>query len=281
MEQATTLSSSSTDPFLFSDSGAADVLSVDLGWSSATPGRTAVAYRALSGVKLASVSSEDELVERLCGLASPKALVLLDIPIEGCSSLGPNTPYRRLDRVLQRTQIPLLPSVKAQGRGASLRDRILAKRRDLRIEESYPYAALRVLWALKRLGSFHLGRDSFARVSLEGVWGDWPPKYKREPKLETRRAAAAEVAALLASHLPECEPVARLPEAVGKAGSSALADLSDQVDAALGLVAGIAAASGSPWSWKASLGEGGGSILTIADRWLRERFSASCGLLDL
>lgn len=267
---------------LFPETGGADVLSVDLGWNADTHDRTAVAYRALSGISVLSVPPERGLPEAIAELAAPSALVLLDIPIEGCAGLDSKAPYRQVDRALHRLNIPLLPSYKAGGRGVVLRDALRRKRPDLRVEESYPYAVLRVLWALRRTGrGLDLGRDSYERVSLEGAWGEWPPRYKREPNLEARRAAAVQVAGLLEAQFPRADSIRGLAEEAAAAGAGALTDLSDRIDAALGLVAAVAAAAKSPWSWRAAVSDDRGAILTIADRWLRERFASAGSLLDI
>ena len=267
---------------LFPESGGADVLSVDIGWDATTEGRTAIAYRTFSGISVMPVPANRDLAAQIGNLASGKALVLLDIPIEGCAELDARSPFRQVDRALHRCGIPVLPSYKAAGRGALLRDELLARRPDLRVEESYPYAVLRVLWALKnaRCG-LDLGRDSYQRVSLSEVWWDWPPRHKGEPSLDARRSAAAEVAKLLCAHFPKAEAVRKLAAAVPAAESKGLATLSDQFDALLGLVAGLAAAAASPWSWRAAVGEERGAVLTISDQWLREQFRSAGSILDI
>jgi hypothetical protein len=60
---------------------------------------------------------------------------------------------------------------------------------------------------------------------------------------------------------------------VAGAGGPEMQRLVDEYDALLGLVAGIAAAEASPWSWLAVTSAGAGSILTIADGSPRRRFA--------
>lgn len=267
---------------LFPETGGADVLSVHLGRSARSGDCAAIAYRTFSGVQVLASSAEGELISRLSELASPKALVLFDIPIDGCAGLSARSPFRQVDRALHRCGIPLLPSYKDAGRGAALRDALRAQRPDLRVEESNPYAVLRVLWGLKKTGqNLELGRDSHGRASLSEVWWDWPPTAKRGRDLEKRRAAVAEVAELLRAHFLKSEAVHQLAAAARTADLEGLNSLSERFDAVLGLVAGLAAAGRSPWSWRVSFGEDRGAVLTIADQWLRERFASSGSLLDI
>ena len=81
---------------LFPDSGGADVLSVDLGWDADADGRTAIAFRTFSGVQLQLIPAERDLTALVCELASPKALVLLNIPIDGCEKLDARSPFRAI-----------------------------------------------------------------------------------------------------------------------------------------------------------------------------------------
>jgi predicted nuclease with RNAse H fold len=247
----------------------ASVLSVDLPWSSRTTGRTAIAWwdGAAAHVLL---EREERLVQRVQALAAPGALVLLDIPLDGCEHLGPADPFRQIDRSLQRAGIPILPSLKASGRGPTQRDALHAARRDLRIEESYPYAVLRVLWAMKQSGGpAALDGDSYAASRIEGDWRNWPPRYKRAGSVGARQDAMSQVADLLVWHDRRFASAVKAPPP--DSAGSALARLSDEYDALLGLVAGVAAYEQSPWSWSAQCEGGAGRILSIADAWLRGR----------
>src|SRR5881396_1937470 len=176
------------------------IISVDLPWSEGKEKRTVAATFDGETPYLATdlPSSPDELVEQIACIAAPSALVLLDIPIEGCEHLSSTNAFRALDRGLLRVGVPILPSVKAGGRGANLKRLLWARRNDLRVEESYPYAVLRVLWALQRQEKVAALLDGRSQgTNLEGEWGAWPPKYKRARIIEARRKAMGEVADLL------------------------------------------------------------------------------------
>ena len=73
--------------------------------------------------------------------------------------------------------------------------------------------------------------------------------------------------------VPGFAGAARRPDP-GGATSGSLRRMADEVDALLGLVAGIATRQGSPWAWRAGP-EGHGSIVSIADEALRARFEAA------
>jgi predicted nuclease with RNAse H fold len=248
----------------------ADVISVDLPWSHGRADRTAIGFRAGHEIHLGGVSQGETLTDSIDRLAEPGALVLLDIPIDGCSELNRDRPYRELDRRLLEVGIPLLPSYKAGGYGATLRGELLRRRPDLRVEESYPYAVLRVLWAARECGvKWSISRDA-STISLLSKWRNWPPKYKRARSIAKRREEMARVAEVITESLGTTgAQLLKLPN--GLHGGE-LARISDQYDALLGLAAGIALQDGSPWSWRAQVAGSAGCIISIADRSLRERF---------
>ncbi len=250
-------------------SGAADVISIDLPWSDAR-GRTAMASRSPSGISVVAVASDDELVRYVQLHAARNASVLLDVPIEGCGDLDKKKPRRAVDDRCQRVGIPILPSVKAGMRGPELTSRLRGIRPDLRFQESYPYAVLRVVWGLHLQGRPFRFNDDPAKVDLSSVWRSWPPKYKRSKTVAQKLVAMREVAAVI-SMLPGLEPVVTYP--LETATGRDLACLADNYDALLGLVAGIAGVDDSPWSWLVKTPGDAGTILTIADGSLRRRFA--------
>lgn len=248
----------------------ADVISVDLPWESYNDGRTAIAMNSSESIRIIpDIYGDIELLEQVSSFAAQGALVLLDIPITGCRGLSSKYPFRPFERKLLKIGVPVLPSFKARGRGNTLRTSLLKKRPDLVVEESYPYATLRVLWAL-HLKHLKLFGAAFQDICLSDVWWNWPPRYKRDPLLESRRHAMEKVRTLLVKTLGSNIP--QLYSVPDFSGFSALARIADQYDALLGLIAGIAMRCNSPWAWKAICLESGGSIVGIADEWLRTRF---------
>jgi hypothetical protein len=215
----------------------------------------------------------DGLVRWIVAHARHGALVVLDVPIDGCGGLSRAVPRRPIDDGLARIGIPLLPSYKSGDLGPRLRDRLRRARPDLEIVESYPYSVLRVLWGRGELpgSSAALTAGSYARSAGRwSTWWTWPPRYKRARRTAERREALARVAGLLRACGPRYARLVRSPSA---GTAPPLARLSDEYDAILGLVAADAAREGSPWSWSVERPGCEGRILTIAPSWLREAFA--------
>lgn len=250
------------------------LLCLDLGWAPSTRSRTAAALLTRSGrIRVAPLSSHDdaELASRLARLLHPHGLILLDIPIEGCTKLRPGGPaVRPVDRRLARAGIPVLPSVKAGMRGHQLKRAIRARARDVTIQETYPFAVLRVLWALHVSGQLGAVKRRQPGELLNGkVWRQWPPRYKRAPALGERIQALKKIQGLL-TH-PDLGLVfdPPLPSPSEGLSSSELARLSDCYDACLGLIPGLL---GTDHPLVATVADpGGGSLLLLADSWLRAR----------
>lgn len=250
----------------------ADVLSIDLPWGHAA-GRTAIASRSpAGGIAVATVTGDEALLDHVRARAAPGARVLLDVPLDGCEALDAARPRRPIDDRFLAIGLPILPSVKSGDRGPALAARLRALRPDLHLVEIYPYAVLRVLWALRATRRPFRFTDDASAIDLADTWRTWPPKYKRAPTRVAKLAAMRSVAQVLAE-LPgfrgATEPV---PD---DATTTELARRADRYDALLGLVAGIAAADGSSWAWLARAAGDAGSILTIADGSLRRRFAAA------
>ena len=243
--------------------GNADVIAIDLPWS-ARKWRTAIASRSSDKIVVDAVADDDELVARVATLAENRALVLVDVPLDGCADLSATMPTREIDRRFAKAGIAILPSVKSGLRGPELRARLHARRPDLRVREIYPYAVLRALWAV-RAGGHAFAFDAVA--DLAPYWRSLPPRYKRERDLVKRRRAVRDVADVLGAIRGFA------PRALRGASHAQLDLLCDELDAMLGLVAGIAAADRSPWSWLATVRGCAGSVLTIADGSLRGRFT--------
>jgi predicted nuclease with RNAse H fold len=253
-----------------------EAVSVDLPWSSQTRSRTAIAACCGSQVVLVTRDLDGRrLPEWIAANAKPGALVVLDVPIEGCSRLSRTVPRRPVDDRFARLGIPILPSYAAGALGARLQADIAARRPDLRVLETYPYAVLRVLWGKQvETGSPRITRTNWRVQSRRWLtWWDWPPRYKRAKSVKIRREALAVVGDLLRA----CgESYAVISRPGPNDTSAALASLSDAYDAVLGLLAARAAIERSPWSWNAAVPGAAGSIMTIAPPWLRAEFCATC-----
>ncbi len=249
--------------------GDADVLAIDLPWSERAR-RTAIAMRTRTGVEVEAVRDDARLSEVVVERAARGALVLVDVPLDGCEVLSAARPRRGVDQRFAQSGVPILPPVVAGSRGPALRARLGATRPDLVFAEIYPYAVLRVLWALRLSGrTFELSADARA-IDLAAWWWTYPPKYKRERDLARRRRAVRQVAALLGE-----AGMAGQVRTVARATHGELDAVCDEYDALLGLVAGIAAVDRSSWSWRASTSHDDGTILTISDASLRARFDGT------
>jgi hypothetical protein len=249
-----------------------DAISLDLPWSRATNGRTAVAAAsARDGIVVSDGLDGPSAANWIADHAAPGAVVLLDVPVDGCEGLSQTRPRRAVDDGLARIGIPILPSYKSGDVGPFLREALHRGRPDLRVHETYPYAVLRVLWALREeTGAVDLRPASYeAHADRWPAWSRWPPRYKRARTRAERCLEMGRVAKLIRS----CgEPYASLVRTPRSGTSAELARLSDEYDAVLGLLAARALADGSPWSWRAEAADGQGSIVTIGPRWIRSCF---------
>jgi len=251
-----------------------DAVSVDLPWSRTTKSRTVIAASSQQETVLVSKGLDGEgLQSWIREHASHAGLVLLDVPIDGCDGLCRGVPRRAVDDRLARIGIPILPSYKSGDLGPNLRDALRDARPDLSVLEGYPYAVLRALWGISQeVGPPVLTASNYSvNVSPWRTWWHWPPRYKRARTVAQRRHALAQVADLLRS----CgEGYARLVRAPALGTSRELAQLSDEYDAVLGLIAADSALQKNPWSWQAQAPGARGSILTIGPPWLRDAFAA-------
>jgi len=179
--------------------GDAPLLCLDLGWAPSTRSRTAAALLTDSGrIRVAPLPSHDdtELADRLADLVRPHGVILLDLPIEGLRPGGPAV--RPVDRRLARAGIPVLPSAKAGVRGQQLKRVIQARAPGVTVQETYPFAVLRVLWALYISGQLGaVKRREPGPLLNEKIWRQWPPRYKRARTLGERRRALRKILELL------------------------------------------------------------------------------------
>jgi hypothetical protein len=115
--------------------------------------------------------------------------VLPDVPIDGCGNLSSTRPRRCVDDGLAKSGIPVLPSVKAGKRGPELRTLLLKERADLLIEESHPYAVLRVLWALRQTSRRFRFKDDGVSLDLSTWWWRARCGHERDGAILTIAAA--------------------------------------------------------------------------------------------
>lgn len=240
------------------------VVAADLPWLAAHPDRTRIAVLSPSRVvSVLSVDSTRALPSVIADLATPDAHVLLDIPIRGCT--GPDA-FRPVDRRLASAGIPVLPWTTAGGRGACLMAAIRRRLPQALVDEVYPYAILRVLWALRLTRSLAALPRGAIDGRLEPSWSRWPPRYKRAPSVHVRLRALALVRRLLEDPALGLafEPPLPRPREVGS-----LARLGDCYDAALAIVPGVLGL-GHPAVYRAGQ-SARGAVLLLADAWLRKR----------
>ena len=242
------------------------VLAADLPWSATHPDRTRVAVLSPSGVvSVLVVGSPRALPALLADLATPDAHILLDIPIRGCTG---RDSFRPVDRRLASVGIPVLPWTGAGPRGAGLARAIRRRLPHAIVDEVYPYAILRVLWALVRTRSLAALRAGAIDGHVEPGWRGWPPRYKRAPTRRSRLRALARVRRVLE------DPALGLafePPLPGPREAGSLARLGDCYDAALALVPGLLGLD-HPAVYRAGEPRRG-AVLLLADAWLRGRLA--------
>ena len=239
------------------------VVAVDLPWSAAHPDRTAVAVLTPSGaVSVSSADARRALPSVIADLAEPDAHILLDIPIGGCSGSGA---FRPVDRRLAGAGIPLLPWTQAADRGVRLAREIRARLPQATVDEVYPYAVFRVLWALHRTQSLGLLRPGRIEGRLERGWSRWPPRYKRARTRGERLAALSKVRRILTG----AELALSFDPPLPRPAAGSRSRLTDCYDAALAIIPGVLGL-GHPAVYRES-DEEGGAVILLADSWLRGR----------
>jgi hypothetical protein len=242
------------------------VVAADLPWSAGRPDRIRIAILSPSGaVSVLAPDRTRPLPLVIADVAAPDAHVLLDIPIRGCAGAGA---FRPIDRRLAAAGVPVLPWTAAGRRGAGLARAIRRRLPDATIDEVYPYAVLRVLWALSRTRSLAALRRGAIDGRVEPGWGRWPPRYKRAPTRRGRLQALGQVRRLLEDPALGLAFEPKLPVA------GPLAGLGDCYDAALAIVPGLLGLD-HPAVYRAGEPRRG-AVLLLADAWLRERLTGRC-----
>lgn len=245
------------------------IISVDLGWSRNNLSRTAVAWcRNQSAPQWTNAEETRDLIDFLRRFEE-EALVLLDIPIKGTEDLGRERPFREMDRDLLSFGIPLLPSFKAGDYGLRLAEEITRELPHFTIVESYPYAVLRFLWAIRDNPACITG-ELQAVVECDDFIREWPPKYKRARRKADRIVCMSKVLEMLRQFLELDEAKELIPSPVMK--KSELNLLCDIYDALLGLIVGRAIAMDSPWFFPATEQQSDAIIPLLLDLNLRNRY---------
>ena len=257
-----------------------NIISVDLNWA---PGRPRIAVATANSqdrnITVEGSGYDDkaflELVRESMGT---EALILLDIPIEGCHNLvAPgNSPgrgdrhFRPVDLALMRQGIWLLPASKAGSRGSALKKRLEAiaeeKKTRTTVKEIYPYAVYKFLsWLEKRGKLDSIESGNLVRLLDDGFRRFCPNKYKRAHGQERREAMR-----YLHSLLNHPQLGLSFSRLAYPHSSSNLNLLADEYDACLGAAVGIYWAIDNPYAWVAG-DSASGEVLLLADRWLKER----------
>jgi predicted nuclease with RNAse H fold len=252
---------------------------VDLGWSRTNWSRTAIAWSdAKSGrVKVDLLGPDDWIEDWVKDLLLPGGVVGLDIPVEGCETLGKGASFRLVDRAMIKAGIPLLPAVRAGSFGREVATRVREMVPDCRVVEVYPYAVLRVLWSLYQAGEERpikaMKGSEWVTLLHERAWSQRPPSYKRARDRKEMIKALKSITTLLngSPYGRALDDLTDDPFALMKRVD--LVRMTDALDALLGLVALDEQVRCSPNAKVFSVPGHSGAIVGLADTWLWGRWS--------
>lgn len=252
-----------------------NIISIDLPWKPDKRGPRALAVANLDGnIKVMLANDDNEMLKLVRDNTDPKSLVLLDIPIDGCETLG-SEHSRPVDKALRHQRISILPASGAGNRGKKLEELLIESmaKRECGVYEIYPYAIYKFLACLKEKKLLpSLKANKFDTLLNVGFRACWPPKYKREKKKDKRLENMEYLYSLLMDasiglnfqvplHLPDtCRT---LSERNG---------LCDEYDACLGAIVGIYFANHSSYACLVGKAETG-QVLMLADQWLSNKLS--------
>ncbi len=245
-----------------------NIISIDLPWKEDKKGHRTLAIADRDGnIRMAPANDDNELLNLVRESAEPEAIVLLDVPIDGCDNLA-GEPFRPIDKAIARQALPALPASKAGIRGRSLKEPLEKDKKRLKVYEIYPYAIYKFLAYLRYKKLLrHLNYDGFDTLLDKKFRAYWPPKYKREKTREKRRKNLEYLHSLLmdADIGLKFQTPLHYPDA-----SSNLNQAGDEYDACLGAIAGIHLANKSSYACIAGDSHSG-NILLLADQWLSEQ----------
>lgn len=250
------------------------IIGCDIGWKNDTR-RNAVAIATGDGQieLLRSGLGDDDLVSIVGKHCEPGSLILLDIPIDGCEKL--ECPRRPLEEALQH-MVSVYPAHMAGNRGKHLKERLLLAlsddiRRDVIVQEIYPYVIYKFLWTLNEMGKlkkFHSGEwDSLLDKTF--LPSKSPPKYKgnipHEKRIEGMRNLYVFIGKLIG--LKFTQPLISPDWSLSRSDLDLLADI---YDACLGVGVGLCSVKLSPYAWLIG-NELHGQMLLLADEWFKNR----------
>ncbi|GEM_PF-5060350 len=242
------------------------VVSFDPDWSREPKGAASLFLRD-GKLDFTSVGERVKPLEYLSRLDAENALVLLDIPVFGTSGLSRQKPFRKIDRLLMKMGIPLLPSYKAGNTGELVAREILREYPGYLVVETYPYAVLKFLWNIRDKPEI-LGGPLVEVVERLRWVREKPPKYKRARSLDELRSSCELIKNLIVSFLPGLMEKRHMPPLTARRAD--LMKVSHIYDSLIALIAGIHFAKGSPWSVLVSLSGEDASILMLMDSTLRK-----------
>jgi hypothetical protein len=254
------------------------IISCDVAWNP-HKSRNAVAVVTEQGevTCLARRLDDPHMLDLVCKWVSgSSALVLLDVPIEGCRSLvGPRRP---IENALQH-YISLYPAARSEKRGEQLQNAIMTAvghGGSVTVKEIYPHAVYKFIWAAKegrRLEEVTIARQ--ISTVLAGSFGPSlvPPKYKGgKISSDKRLSGLHNLHHTITTDLglKFTQPLEPPSASCTRAEMETLADL---YDACLGAAVGWYCAAGNPYAWLAG-NEHQGEMLLLADQWLKTQLES-------
>ena len=253
------------------------IISCDVAWNP-QKSRNAMAVVTDSGEVrfLAQRLDDAHLMDQVCKWASgSRALVLLDVPIEGCRKL--TGPRRPLENALQH-YMALYPAARSANRGEELKKAIMTgfrHRGSVLVKEIYPHAVYKFLWAVKQSGRLsEVTRGRRCTTLLDGAFTPTqvPPGYKGHKVREERIKGLRYLRNIL---IRELGLKFTYPLGSPRACSTVVETetLADMYDACLGAVAGWYCVAGNPYAWVAG-DEKQGEMLLLADAWLKKQLES-------
>ena len=251
-----------------------NIISIDLPWKSATVNHRALAIannlNGESSIEVVVVNDDEELLQRVKDNIEQEAIVLLDIPIEGCMQ---SRHFRFVDKALSCQGVWTMPIPDDKGRGKRLKGDILnlTQGRGLTVLEIYPYAVYKFLAYLECHGLLpRFGKGGFDALLEDKFRRFRPPKYKRERTEDKRLENMRYLYSLLTDSNIGLNFSPPLDYPDSSYTLNQLKNLADRYDACLGAIAGICWTKASPYAWMAGDPELG-RILLLADEWLKEQ----------
>ncbi|MFP4641986.1 MAG: hypothetical protein ACLFPU_07405 [Dehalococcoidia bacterium] len=244
------------------------VISIDPGWRE-TSKRNAVVVATPSGRidYVASGLSDEGLKSLVKERAEPRSFILLDVPVERCDISGH---WRPVEKALQH-YLSLYPISMAGKRGPELKRSLLEAlpstlRSGVSVQEIYPHAVYKFLWAAKQKGKLEsVTQGIWERILDESFRREYPPRYKGQFTRDQRLCGLRRLYDFLTGL--GLDFTERLACPGDELSGRVMDRLSDEYDACLGAVAGLYYSNGNPYARVVGEREQG-DILLLADVWL-------------